>query len=92
MIDIKLVRKHHKWRYLEPIADTDGNIYEDWAKLFEEFPTRFIVGTDAKFGRQGWAIEKYVKRVAYVRKMLGTLRPDVARRIAYENAQGLFRK
>ncbi len=92
MLDVKLVLKHHKWRYLEPIVNTDGDVYEDWATLFEEFPNRFIVGTDAKFGRQGWSIDKYVKRIFYVRKMLGTLPPNVAERIAYKNAQELFDK
>ncbi|MCZ6674197.1 MAG: hypothetical protein O7C75_14805 [Verrucomicrobia bacterium] len=92
MVDLKLVTKHHEWRYLEPIVNTDDNIYEDWAKLFEEFPTRFLVGTDAKFGRQGWTIEKYVKRIASMRKMLGSLPTDVAQRIAYENVHELIKK
>lgn len=90
MLDIKIIRKHHKWRFLEPIANPDGDVYEDWAALFEKFPTRFIVGTDAKFGRQGWSIDKYIKRIFYMRKMLGTLPINVAEKIAYKNAQKLF--
>ena len=73
------------------ICMNNDNVYEDWAKLFEEFPTRFLIGTDAKFGREGWPIDKYVKRIASMRKILGSLPTDVAQRIAYQNAQELLK-
>ena len=67
-----------------------GEIYEDWAELFEEMPGRFIVGTDVKFGRKRWPVSRYNKTIELLRKMLATLDPKAAEKVAYHNARKLF--
>ena len=90
MLNMKLVRKHHRWRNLEPIVNPEGQIYEDWAELFEEMPRRFMIGTDGKFGRPRWKVTKYRKRIHRLRAILGTLDPKAAKLIAYGNAHRNF--
>ncbi|THB66191.1 MAG: hypothetical protein D6E12_11130 [Desulfovibrio sp.] len=90
VMNFKLVMDHSKWRGLEPICDEDGHLYEDWARLFEEMPDRFVVGTDYKFARQGVRTSKYDKTIKRIRKVLGSLSSEAAHMIAYENALRLF--
>jgi predicted TIM-barrel fold metal-dependent hydrolase len=91
MMNIKIVRKHHKWRNFEPITNPEGELYEDWAQLFEEMPERFMIGTDSKFGRKSFETSKYKKKIKRIRHILGALTPRAARLIAYENARKLFK-
>ncbi len=92
MIHLKAIRKHKDWKNLEPITSQNMELYEDWASLFEESPERFLIGTDAKFGRgpQKATIKKYAKSIKGVRRLLGSLNSDAAEMIAYKNAQRLF--
>ena len=39
---------------LEPVLNSNGELYKDWALLFEEMPDRFVIGSDAKFMRKGF--------------------------------------
>ena len=91
MMNIKIIKKHHWWKNLEPITNTQGELYEDWAELFEEMPERFMVGTDMHFGRKGVPIQNYRKKIKQMRKVLGVLKPEAARMIAYENAKRIFK-
>lgn len=91
MMNIKIVKKHHNWRNLEPIVNTEGELYEDWAVLFEEMPERFMIGTDSHFGRKSFQISKYKKKIKQMRLILGTINPEAARLIAYENARKIFK-
>jgi len=91
MMNIKIVKKHHNWRNLEPIVNTEGELYEDWAVLFEEMPERFMIGTDSHFGRKSFQISKYKKKIKRMRLILGTINPEAARLIAYENARKIFK-
>ena len=92
MVNFKPIRKHNKWRNLEPITNSEVMLYEDWALLFEEMPERFMVGSDFKFGRSGKgnSIEKYRKTIRKIRKLLGSLKPEAAKLIAHENARRIF--
>jgi len=92
MMNFKLIKKHHHWRNLEPITNTERLLYDDWAKLFEEMPERFMVGTDAKFGRErrGYRVEKYKKEIKRMRRILGSISPVAAEIIAYKNAKRIF--
>ena len=91
MMSIKIRKNHEKWKNLEPIVNSEGEIYEDWAQLFEEMPERFIIGTDAKFERKDFKAADYLKKIKDIRYLLGSIDPDAARLIAYENAFGMFR-
>ena len=90
MMNFKIVRSHGGWRNLEPITDRKGNIFEDWASLFEEFPDRFLVGSDAKFGREEFSTRKYGKEIQRLRRLLGVLHKMAADMIAHGNARRIF--
>ncbi len=90
MLNFKLVRNHSKWRNLEPVCDESRALYEDWAQLMEAMPERFLVGTDAKFGRKDFPSRKYRKEIKAMRRALGSLDPNAARLIAWDNAERLF--
>ena len=98
MMNFKPIRKHRKWRNLEPITNSKGRFYQDWAELFEEMPQRFMVGTDEKFGRiskgdlgpKGRKVSKYPKQIRRMRDLLGSLDPKAAEFIAYKNANRIF--
>ncbi len=62
-----------------------GGINSNWRQLMEDHSDRFMVGTDAHSG------EEFVSAIKTVRKgLLPDLKPDTARKIAYQNAQKLF--
>ena len=43
MMSIKIETRHDRWRNLEPVVNAQGNVYEDWAQLFEKMPERFMM-------------------------------------------------
>ncbi len=92
MVHLKAIKRHDDWKNLEPITNQNMELYEDWATLFEEFPHRFLIGTDAKFGRgpHKATIKKYSKGIKGVRRLLGSLNPKAAEMIAYKNALRIF--
>jgi hypothetical protein len=90
MIDFKLVKRVANWHHTEPVSNSDRRLHEDWAQLFEAMPKRFMVGTDSKFFRRRFDVAKYQKKIARYRKLLGGLKPHVARLIAYENAKRIL--
>lgn len=89
-MSIKLEPRHNHWGHLGPVVNSNGEVYEDWAQLFEEMPERFMVGTDFHFGRHGVKIKKYRRKIKQFRYVLGALKEHVARLIACENARNLI--
>jgi len=85
-------RRKNNWAKLGKIVDEKVNLYQDWAKLFEDMPTRFFVGIDAKPGRKRFPIAKYAKRVRHMRRLLSVLDSKTAKMIAFENARKHFLK
>lgn len=64
-----------------------GRVTDDWRAVFLEFPDRFMVGTDT-FAPERWY---YVGRHAnFSRDWLDDLPDDVARKIAYKNAEAML--
>jgi acyl carrier protein phosphodiesterase len=90
MIDFKLVKRLSNWHHTEPVNNPDRRLHEDWARLFEAMPRRFMVGTDSKFFRRRFDVAKYHRHIARYRKVLGGLNPRAARLIAYENAKRIL--
>lgn len=90
VMSIKIETKHNRWRNLEPVVSEAGDLYEDWAELFEEMPTRFLVGSDFHFDRKNVNPKKYVRKMRLFKKLLGSLKPEVAKLIAMDNAQRYF--
>ena len=74
----------------------DGRIKPDWLSLFQDFPTRFLLGLDrfiAPSGSDNQLSKEACKTesVLPTQKFLNALPPDVARKIAYENAIALYK-
>ena len=85
-----LLRKHDNlWADLAFRSEhgRDGKVAPSWRKAFEEFPDRFMVGTDT-FAPERWY---YVgEHAAYSRDWLSDLPDDLARNIAYRNAMKML--
>jgi hypothetical protein len=63
----------------------------EWKKVIEEFPERFVLGSDANTGGGLEKFEKY-GRVTYIYRdiILKGLRKDVAEKVAFKNAWKLM--
>ena len=55
-----------------------------WVELLQDFPERFIIGSDQFF-------DEGTDRLALARKFVDALPPDVARLVAQENAKSIYR-
>jgi hypothetical protein len=66
---------------------SSGKVDPDWRKLFEEFPDRFMVGTDTFTPERWHYIEEHAK---WSRAWLADLPRPLAEKIAYRNAEALF--
>lgn len=66
-----------------------GRVPDDWRALFEAFPDRFMVGTDT-FAPERWY---YVDdHATFTRTWLADLPKDLAKKIAFENAENMLSK
>ncbi len=65
----------------------DGSIQDDWRRVLERFPERFMVGSDTWINGQ-W--EAYEELIALNRKWLRQFPRPIAEQIAYKNAERLF--
>jgi len=74
------------WMHL--IASRDGVLLPEMQALFERFPERFYVGTDTAHAR---VYAFYARRADLWRRFLSQLSLATARKIAFENAERLFR-
>jgi predicted TIM-barrel fold metal-dependent hydrolase len=64
----------------------NSRLRDDWKKLIEDFPDRFVVGIDDVYS---W--DDYESTARNIRSgLLANLAPDVAEKVAYRNAQALF--
>ena len=93
MMNLKMVRPGGslKWDQLEPISNADDRLFEDWARLMEDMPERFMVGTDARFGTRQYAGKRYGATIARLRRVLGSLDRQAAELIAHANARRVFK-
>jgi hypothetical protein len=62
--------------------DAAGVLRPEWRALLEEFPDRFVLGTDLSAPSHA----EYTRHVGFWRAILDQLSPDTAARIAYANA------
>ncbi len=72
------------------LASEKGPLDPAWKALIEKFPDRFLMGIDV------WAPRLFEpatldRLVAWTRRILGELPPEVAQTVAYRNAARLFR-
>lgn len=86
----EVLRRHDNlWSDLAYRSDmaTHGKVNADWRKVFIGLPDRFMVGTDT-FAPERWYY--IAPHAEYSRAWLGELPEDVARKIAYENAETML--
>ena len=72
------------------LATETGPLDPAWKALIEKYPDRFLIGIDV------WAARLFEpptldKLMAWTRRILGELPPDVAARVASKNAAALFK-
>lgn len=73
--------------YRPGLTDEQGRLTPPWRSLVLEHPGRFVIGSDT-WVNQRWA--HYEDLMRGYRTWLGELPQDVARRIGWSNAAGLF--
>lgn len=86
----EMLKRHpNLWADLAFRSDhaSGGKVDPDWRRLFEEFPDRFMVGTDTFTPERWHYIEEHAK---WSRAWLADLPRPLAEQIAYRNAEALF--
>lgn len=73
--------------YRPGLVCAGGALCPDWRALLQKYPQRFLVGSDTWIN-QRWV--DYDTLMQGYRRWLGTLPPELARRIAWDNAATLF--
>ena len=74
--------------YRSGIVDASGLLTPEWRRLFTEHADRFLLGSDT-WVNERW--DSYGTLIQSYRHWLGQLPRDVAERIAFRNAERLFR-
>jgi hypothetical protein len=69
-----------------PISE-DGQLRPEWKELLEEFPDRFVVGTDVGDS----SLDGYSFMIAYWRGILKQLSADSAEKLAHQNAERILK-
>ena len=85
-----LLRKHKNlWADLAFRSEHGGagQVPPEWRALFDEFPDRFMVGTDTYTPERWFYVNEHA---SWSRAWLATLPPPLAERIAWKNAEALF--
>lgn len=72
------------------LVEKNGVLFPDMKALYEEFPDRFMVGTDIAHAPVN-TMKIYSSRVKRFRLLLGQLSPETARKIAETNAVRVFK-
>ena len=73
-----------------PLSD-DQRIRPEWLRLFLDFPDRFVIGSDSFIHPNDKASDRLPPPLFWTRRFLDRLPPDLAPKIAYENAMALFK-
>jgi hypothetical protein len=66
--------------------DEGGVLRDSWRQLLEDFPDRFVIGTDLTWP----SAELYATHIRFWRGILEQLTPEAAARLAHLNAQALL--
>ncbi len=73
--------------YRPGLIEANGQLGAEWKALFNEFPGRFMIGSDTWVNARWQGYEALMQEA---RGWLGDLEPSVARRIAWGNGAALF--
>lgn len=69
-----------------PISD-GGQLRPAWKELLEEFPDRFVIGTDVSSP----SLDGYARLIDYWRGILKQLSPETAEKLAHQNAARILK-
>ena len=69
--------------------DRDGRLKLEWLALFQEFPNRFLIGSDEIIKPSG--DHPSASSIGSTTKLLDQLPPKLKKKIGYENAYGLYK-
>jgi hypothetical protein len=87
----ELLRRHPtlmgELSYRPGLTSEGGRLSPEWKALLNEFPERFLIGSDT-WVNQRWMY--YEGLMDEARQWLGDLPPAVARRIAWDNGATLY--
>ncbi len=89
------------WRYVRnPITDNKRKLFPDWQALIETYPNRFMIGSDPVWpvdkgfswdeADSGW--QELPRYIAFHRQWLQQLKPDIAQKLRWDNAEQWFVK
>lgn len=67
----------------------DGRVSEEWQAVFEEFPDRFMVGSDTFTPERWYYVEGHAE---FSRQWLSSLPEALAERIGYRNAEQMLER
>jgi len=73
-----------------PLSD-DQQIRPEWLRLFHDFPDRFVIGSDSFIHPNDEVGGRLSPPLVWTRRFLNALPPDLARKIASDNAIALFK-
>jgi hypothetical protein len=72
------------------LIESDGVLFPEMQTLYEEFPDRFMLGTDVAHA-PGNKLENYSRRINRFRQLLSQLDPKTAKMLAETNAIRIFK-
>ncbi len=72
------------------LIEQDGVLFPEMKALYEEFPDRFVLGTDIAHA-PAMNLRNYSRRVNRFRNLLGQLKPETAKKFAETNAIRIFK-
>jgi predicted TIM-barrel fold metal-dependent hydrolase len=75
----------------QSMADNNGKVQPAWKKLLEDYPDRFLFGSDVG-GRNPERNARLSDVVKYYRSVFGQIDANAAKKIAHENAEAFFGK
>jgi predicted TIM-barrel fold metal-dependent hydrolase len=67
-------------------VDQGGRLRDSWRQLIEEFPDRFVIGTDLSWPSPS----QYEAHIAFWRRILEQLSPETAEKVAFRNAERIL--
>lgn len=74
---------------LLPIAE-DGTLKKPWLALIRDFPDRFVLGSDQFYVPPSMDRRTFEGGLDTLRDLLNGLPPDLAKKVAFENAQAIY--
>ena len=86
---IKPIMKPSGWVNLEPPNNVSNEFFEDWALLFEKYPSRFYLGSDWKENHRYYDIS-LTEHTDNLRYLIGSLNKETQEAISFKTAKELF--